>query len=539
MIPATLSANALQVLKARYLRRQSDDSFESFEDLIRRVARAIARDAAREERYFERMRALEFLPNSPTLFNAGTEGALLAACFVLPVDDALDSIFDSLKLMARIQHLGGGTGFSFSRLRPRGDAVAAMDQTAAGPLGFLEIFDVATQNIKQGGRRRGANMGILRVDHPDIEAFIDCKRDGTRFENFNLSVGITDEFMECVVQKRPFALKHPKTGHKACEVLATDLFEQIAHAAWESGDPGVVFLDAINRAHPVTDQGLIEATNPCGEVPLLPNEACNLGSLNLARFLTKEDQGIDWDRLKAAVADGVRFLDDTIDAATFPSPDIDRVVKGNRKIGLGVMGFADTLIRLKIKYDSDEAVTLAEEIMHSIRVQADDESLRLGQEKGPYAHWKTSREKKPYRNATRVSIAPTGTLSIIAGTTAGIEPLFATTFVRENILGGQSQTETMPISKENLPFVRTALEIAPIWHLKIQAAFQGFVDNAVSKTINLPQEATAQDVRTIYAEAWRRGLKGVTVYRYGCKPMQVLSLAEHATRCGPSGCPTV
>jgi ribonucleoside-diphosphate reductase alpha chain len=587
-----LTANALMVLEARYLRRDAQDCIvETPSDLFARVARGVAaaeerfgdpRAAPRwEEKFFEALAGLEFLPNSPTLMNAGTKLGQLSACFVLPVGDSMEEIFDALKLMALIQQSGGGTGFAFSHLRPRGDFVASTGGRASGPVSFMRIFDVATENIRQGGKRRGANMGVLAVAHPDIEEFVAAKLDGTSFANFNLSVAVSDEFMAAAERGLPFDLTHPRTGARSRTIDAGALLARIAHAAWHTGDPGLIFPDAINHAHPVTGAGAIEATNPCGEVPLLPYEACNLGSINLARMVRRSggaDYGIDWERLGEIARLGVRFLDDVIEVCRWPSPQIEAATRANRKIGLGVMGFAELLIRLSIPYGSPAAAALAEELMASIAEHARAASEQLARERGTFPSWPRSvyaRTDVRVRNATRTSIAPTGTISIIAGTSAGIEPLFALAYRRSHVLGDEVLVELNPlflrhareggffsqslarelertgslrdvagVPEESKPLFRTALELTPEEHLAVQAAFQRHVDNAVSKTINLPEDATAADVERAYRLAWRHGLKGITVYRYGSRSRQVLELGvgetpeehEHFVRCEPTAC---
>ena len=586
-----LTENAGRVLESRYLLRgPSGEVVETPGELFGRVARTVAaaedlfgapgRASRWTEQFSELLSSLEFLPNSPTLSNAGRPRGQLAACFVLPVEDSLEEIFDSLKLMALIQQSGGGTGFSFSRLRPRGARLSATGGASSGPVSFMRIFDCATENIRQGGKRQGANMGILRVDHPDILEFIEAKADGRSFANFNLSVGITDEFLEAVLASHPFTLRHPRTGGAAGSLDASDVLSIIAGAAWQTGDPGLVFLDAINRANPTPHLGSIESTNPCGEVPLLPFEACVLGSINLARMVRggAESPSCDWEKLGRTVRLAVRFLDDVIEVNHWPSPRIAAMCRGNRKIGLGVMGFAEMLILLGISYGSDPAVSLAEELARRISEEARDASEELARERGEFPNWPGSAHASTasrVRNATRISIAPTGTISIVAGTSAGIEPLFALAYRRENVLDGQVLTEVNPLflrhvrrrvaepeallaeivargslaevpdlPPETRSLFRTALELSPEDHLRVQAAFQKHVDNAVSKTINLPESATAEDVRAIYLRAWRLGLKGITVYRYGSKERQVLRLGsqesaqdyENFARCDPQAC---
>jgi ribonucleoside-diphosphate reductase alpha chain len=595
-VPTPLTPNAVRVLVARYLRRDArGELVETPDELFRRVARAVAKaeghftsgaEARRQrqqlaEEFYELLASLDFLPNSPTLMNAGTPLGQLSACFVLPVEDSMEGIFSSLKLMALIQQSGGGTGFSFSRLRPEGDMVTSTSGRASGPVSFMRIFDCATENIRQGGRRRGANMGVLRADHPDVESFIDAKLDGRSFQNFNLSVGATDEFLQAVAAGKPFELRHPRTGQVTKTLPASALWEQIAQSAWRTGDPGVVFLDTINRQQPTPQLGPIEATNPCGEVPLLPYEACNLGSLNLSRMTragSADRQTIDWDKLAQRTRLAVRFLDDVIEVNRVPSRQIARAVRGNRKIGLGVMGFAELLIKLEIPYDSSAAVQTADDVMQFIAKEAQAASEELASQRGVFPNWQGSRHAEAgrrLRNATTTSIAPTGTIGILAGTSPSIEPLFALAYRREHVLGDQTLSELNPLFLEHarrrgfhtpqmehellrqgtladVPGVpedarrlfQTALEVPPEQHLRIQAAFQKHVENAVSKTINLPESASAEQIADIYRHAWELGLKGVTVYRYGSKGQQVQYLGaaetpqerEHFARCDPHDC---
>ncbi|QDT28817.1 Ribonucleoside-diphosphate reductase NrdZ [Gimesia panareensis] len=590
-MPAELTDNAIRVLEARYLLRDDQGTLsETPDQLFRRVARAIAAaeqkyaDASSVEHYTEQfyqlLSNLEFLPNSPTLMNAGTGLGQLSACFVLPVEDSMADIFDSLKLMALIQQAGGGTGFSFSRLRPKGDLVTTTGGQASGPVSFMHIFDCATEHIRQGGKRRGANMGVLRIDHPDIRDFINAKRDGVSFQNFNLSVSVSDVWMQAAQQDQTCPLIHPLTGQAVAQVSARELLHSIAEAAWQTGDPGMIFNDAINRANPTPRSGPIEATNPCGEVPLLPYEACNLGSINVSRMVRQTSDGyaIDWQKLARTTQLALRFLDNVIEVSRWPDPRIARTVESNRKVGLGIMGFAELLILLEIPYGSAESIRLAEELMASIAQEARTASEQLAEQRGPFSNWSDSIEANsgpPLRNATRTSIAPTGTIGIIAGTSAGIEPLFALAYRREHVLGEQTLVEINPLllrnaqryglepeilqthlaqqgTLESLPQVpetvraifRTALEIPPEEHLQIQAAFQRHVENAVSKTVNLPESATVETISRIYHRAWELGLKGVTVYRYGSKAQQVLYLGttetpaqhEHFARCDPHDC---
>lgn len=575
-----LSANALRVLEARYLLRDRERRLiETPGEMFERVARAVAQaEGDASSHWAERFHALlaqgDFLPNSPTLMNAGTALGQLAACFVLPIDDSMESIFEALKEMALVQRTGGGTGFSFSRLRPRGDLVASTGGEASGPVSFMRIFDCATEHIKQGGKRRGANMGVLAVEHPDILEFVAAKRARGALANFNLSVSVSDAFMEAAARGESYELVHPRTGKPAGHLAAAEVFGAIAEAAWESGDPGLLFRDAIERANPTPQLGALEATNPCGEVPLLAHESCNLGSINLARLVIASRGGpvFDWQHLDTVVAHAVRFLDDVIEVGRYPLDAVAQATRRTRKIGLGVMGFAEALIRLGISYDSAEAERFAERVMHAVAEAAARASNLLAAERGVFPAW---RGGVPMRNATCTAIAPTGTIGIIAGTSASIEPLFALAYRRSGVLGGQTLQEVNPLLAEYLDrhgldrsrvmaavlergrladvegvpeeakrlFV-TALEIPAERHLAMQAAFQRHVDNAVSKTINLPRGAAPLDVAQAYRRAWKLGLKGITVYRYGAKPAQVLELGaeeepqhyDHASRCDPEEC---
>jgi ribonucleoside-diphosphate reductase alpha chain len=588
---APLSPNARRVLEARYLRRDVDGRvIETPEELFHRVARAVAqaellvgtaREADRwQEVFHDLLVSLDFLPNSPVLMNAGTPLGQLSACFVVPVEDTMEGIFGALRSMALIQRTGGGTGFSFSGLRPRGDPVSSTGGEASGPVSFMRIFDCATENIKQGGRRRGANMGVLRVDHPDILEFVEAKLDGRSLRNFNLSVGVTDRFMQAVGGGETYDLVHPVSGRSVHRLPAREVFDRIVAAAWQTGDPGLLFLDPINRANPTPALGAIETTNPCGEVPLLPWESCVLGSINLSNMVRADGRApdIDWPRLAHAVEAGVRFLDDVIEANREPLPEIAAMTRANRKIGLGVMGFAECLILLGVPYDSDDAIAWAHRLMTAIAKEADAASTSLARERGVFPNWARSvhaAQGRRVRNATLLSIAPTGTISIIAGTSGGVEPLFALAYRREHTLGGEPLLELNPIflrrardlgldggrileqileagHLRDVPGVPaavrrlfvTATEIAPLQHLRVQQAFQEHVDNAVSKTINVPEESSHEDVAHAYTEAWRLGLKGITIYRSGSQARQVLTLGagEDATsreffaKCDPGAC---
>ena len=588
---AELSPNALRVLEARYLRRDSARRVvETPEELFLRVARAVAQAELLlgtaqqaddwQEAFHGLLTALDFLPNSPTLMNAGTPLGQLSACFVLPVEDTMEEIFGALRAMALVQRTGGGTGFSFSRLRPRGEVVSSTGGEASGPVSFMRVFDCATENIKQGGRRRGANMGLLRMDHPDIVEFVEAKLEGRSLQNFNLSVGVTDRFMEAVEAGESYGLVHPKSRRVVTRVGAREVFDRIVDSAWRTGDPGLLFLDAVNRANPTPTLGQIETTNPCGEVPLLPYESCVLGSINLANMVRTagRETRMDWDRLGHAVHIGVRFLDDVVEVNREPLVEIGEMTRGNRKIGLGVMGFAECLILLGVSYDSEDAIAWADRLMGFIAQEATKASRDLADHRGVFPNWDESvyaAGGERVRNATRLSVAPTGTISIIAGTSSGIEPLFALAYRREHTLGGGPLVEVNPIFRRYVEEHRldgdwlldqilakghlrdvpgipedarrlfvTATEVPPRQHLRIQQAFQRHVDNAVSKTINLSEEAGPEEVAQAYLEAWRLGLKGITIYRSGSKDQQVLTLgvSEDATsreffaRCDPGAC---
>jgi len=542
-----LDRNATLILNKRYLiKDEAGNPVESPDGMFRRVARAIVGaeenyrggDPKRvEEEFYRMMSNLEFLPNSPALMNAGRELGQLSACFVLPVNDSLDSIFDSVKETARIHQTGGGTGFSFSHLRPKDDIVASTMGAASGPVSFIRVFNMATEVIKQGGTRRGANMGILRIDHPDIEEFITVKKNPGELNNFNLSVAVTDAFMEAYIKDQDFPLVNPRTGGTARTVRAQGLFRLIAEAAWASGEPGILFIDTINRANPTPHIGAIEALNPCGEQPLLPYESCCLGSINLVRIV--KDGSIDWDLLKRLTHLAVRFLDDVIDVSKYPLPEIAAVTKGNRKIGLGVMGFAHMLILLGVPYDSPEAEQTGRQVMGFIGKESKAASQALAGERSTFPNYKGSIwEKKdlPQRNATTTTIAPTGTLSIIAGTSSGIEPLYDVRYSRM-LFGGLKIDVIDPLYEQmrNDPkarvtmtrLFRTAHQIVPDSHLRIQKAFQDYVDNAVSKTINLPEDISPEAILHIYLEAYRMGLKGTTVFRDQSRGFQVLSCGAY------------
>jgi ribonucleoside-diphosphate reductase alpha chain len=594
MDPGPLADNALTVLAKRYLGRDTDGRVvESPAELLSRVAAAVAAAEAphgsaavaeAEEHFRRRLFALEFLPNSPTLMNAGRPLGQLAACFVVPVGDSMEEIFDAVKWAARIQMSGGGTGFSFSRLRPAGDVVSSTKGVSSGPLAFMDVFNAATDAIKQGGMRRGANMGVLRVDHPDVLEFITAKLDPRRLTNFNVSVAITDAFMAALAGGQSYPLISPRTGAEVRRLDARRVFTLLVQSAWRNGDPGVIFIDRINALQPTPALGPIESTNPCAEEPLLPFESCVLGSINLAKFVRSPSPSpspggaapgrsatasaanpadrIDWDRLGEAVADGVRFLDDVIDANRYPLPQIEAITKANRKIGLGVMGLADLFITLGLAYDEPAALILAEAIAAFIETRSVQASVALAEERGPFPNFERSRWAEaghaPLRNATTTTVAPTGTISIIAGCSSGIEPLYAVSYQR-HVLDGEVLVEVHPqflalaraqgfwsdelgriiaargsvrglaqVPEEVQRIFPTAHDIAAEVHIAMQAAFQRHVHAAVSKTVNLPASATPDDVARIYRRAYELGCKGVTIYRDKSRASQVLAFGGAA-----------
>lgn len=567
-----LSPNALTVLRQRYLaKNERGVVIESPTALFHRVADDIAsieppahrRRLAR--RFYDAMASLTFLPNSPTLMNAGRPLQQLSACFVLPIDDSLESIFDAVKHQALIHQSGGGTGFSFSHIRPHADRVATTNGLASGPISFMRLFNLSTDVIKQGGTRRGANMGILRVDHPDILDFIKLKLQPHEMSNFNLSVGLTDRFMKAVTQNRYYALINPRSATPVRRLPARMVFDRLVEAAWQSGEPGVLFLDTINRANPTPHLGTIDATNPCGEQPLLAYESCTLGSINVARCLTthRGTSRIDYERLGNIIPLAVRFLDNVLDRTRYLLPSIEARTKCTRKIGLGIMGFADLLIRLGIPYDTDDALHIADQLMGFVRQQAHEASHRLAQERGPFPAYKGSRPETaghPRRNATVTTIAPTGSISILADCSAGIEPLYGISVahtIMEDIrlqrlhpeFLRQARSRSLPLSElreeigrhesiqhlSEIPddlrrlFV-TAHDITPAHHVRMQAVFQRHSDSGVSKTINLPPSATTADVAAAFVLAYELGCKGLTVYRAGSRGHQVLS-CSHVRSC--------
>ncbi len=579
-IDDALSPNSKTVLEKRYLQRdENGKAVERPSDMFVRVAENIASaerawggDEERVARYaadfYDLMTSLRFLPNSPTLMNAGRPLQQLSACFVLPIGDSMESIFDAVRNTALIHKSGGGTGFSFSRLRPGGDEVRSTRGVSSGPISFMRVFNQATEAVKQGGTRRGANMGILRVDHPDILEFIKCKNEGD-FQNFNISVALTERFMEAVNAGEEYDLINPRDGKPMGSLDAREVYDLIVNMAWATGDPGIVFIDRINRDNPTPQLGEIEATNPCGEQPLLPFEACNLGSINLSKFVVESDTGkptIDWADLEDVAKRAVRFLDNVIEVNNYPLPQIDELARGNRKIGLGVMGWADMLIMLDIAYDSEEGAALGEEVMRFIDEKGKEASRELAKERGAFPNIVGSiYEHDPLRNATVTTIAPTGTLSIIANCSSGVEPLFAVSYMR-NVLDNTRMVEVNPLfekmakeggfysaelmeaiaesgSLHDVPGVPeevarvfvTAHDISPEWHVRMQASFQKYCDNAVSKTVNFSSDATPQDVREVYDLAYRMGVKGVTIYRDGSKSGQVLTTGKTAAaEAGPS-----
>ena len=566
-----IGKNALQVLEKRYLAKDAEGNHtEDVAGLFRRVAAAVAAadrnydenadTAALADSFYELMTSLRFLPNSPTLMNAGRPLGQLSACFVLPVEDSMEAIFETVKNAALIHKSGGGTGFSFSRLRQNGAPVNSTGGVASGPVSFMRVFNMATEAVKQGGTRRGANMGILRVDHPDILEFIDCKKVNGDITNFNISVGITEAFMQAVEENRDYDLIDPQTRRPVGKRSARELFEKIVDAAWRNGEPGIIFLDRLNRDNVVPSQGEIESTNPCGEQPLLPYESCNLGSINLVKMLAKTPEGyaVDYGLLRDTVRQAIHFLDNVIDVNNYPLEQIGAVTRATRKIGLGVMGFADMLLYLGVPYNSDEGVALAEKLMAFINAEGHAASTALAAQRGAFPLFAESiyKDGDPLRNGTVTTIAPTGTLSMIGGCSSGVEPVFAYVYIR-NIMDGTEMLEVNPVLREKLQerglysdalmrkiakegtiahiaeipedirrvFV-CAHDVSPVYHTRMQAAFQRHTDNAVSKTVNFPHSATREEVAEVYMLAYKMGCKGVTIYRDGSRDSQVLNIGS-------------
>ncbi len=567
-----LSESAVKVLEKRYLKKGEDGTpVETPTELFRRVSKAIAaadlyydKDAdisKTEEEFYELMTSMRFLPNSPTLMNAGRDLGQLSACFVLPIEDTMEGIFESIKQAAMIHKSGGGTGFSFSRLRPKGSIVGSTGGVASGPISFMKVYNAATEAVKQGGTRRGANMGILKVDHPDILEFITCKQDNAEITNFNISVGITEAFMQAVERGEDYDLIDPHSKEVVGKLNAKEVFDKLVHAAWSNGEPGIIFLDRVNKGNVVPSQGEIESTNPCGEQPLLPYESCNLGSINLAAMVKKKgnEMTIDYDRLQATVVSAVHFLDNVIDVNKYPIEQIAFTTRQTRKIGLGVMGFADLLYILGIPYNSEEGVKLAENLMAYVDDTAKAASVELAKVRGVFPLFDESiyaGTELRLRNATVTTIAPTGTISMIAGVSSGVEPVFALSFIR-NVMDNTEFIETNPVFKQfakeegfySEPLMRkiaeagsihnmkeipeavqkifvTAHDISPLWHIKMQAAFQRHTDNAVSKTVNFQKSATEDDVKQVFLLAYKTNCKGVTIYRDGSRDMQVLNIGK-------------
>jgi ribonucleoside-diphosphate reductase alpha chain len=565
-----LTPQAITVLEKRYLKKDAlGQIIESPEEMFWRVARNIAeaerffgnRTSTEElsEAFFQMMATLDFLPNSPCLMNAGRELQQLAACFVLPVEDSLESIFETVKQTALIHQSGGGTGFSFSHLRPKDDTVQSTGGMASGPVSFMRVFNMATEVIKQGGTRRGANMGVLRVDHPDIIDFINIKRNPNEMSNFNLSVGVTKAFMEALEKDDVYSLINPRTKKELIHLKAKEVLEAMVSAAWETGDPGILFLDRINEANPTPELGEIESTNPCGEVPLLPYEPCVLGSINLSHMVRERDGRWepDFEKLRKTVRQAIHFLDNVIDVNQYPLPQIAQMAKGNRKIGLGVMGLAHFLIRLGIPYNSQKALEVVRGLMSFIQHQARERSMELAEQRGVFPNFKGSIYDRSggmmLRNATITTIAPTGTLSLLANCSSGIEPLFAMQYTRkaledmefqitdplflelgeregflspdviQSLSEGASLRELPQVPQHIKELFITAFEIPPVWHVKIQAAFQEYTDNAVSKTINFSRDATKEEVKGAFLMAYQERCKGITIYRSGSKSGQVLA----------------
>lgn len=546
------------LLKKRYL-KDNEDIHGMFDRVATHISQAEKENTGQwRDKFFNLMNDLDFLPNSPCLMNAGTSMPQLAACFVYPIEDDLESIFDTLKLSALTHKSGGGTGFSFSRLRPRGDSVGKTGGITSGPVSFMEVYDKATDAIRQGGKRRGANMSILRVDHPDIEEFIDSKLEDDKLNNFNISVAVSDKFMESVKNDSDFYTTFPPDGEKRKKMNPKNILEKIARGAWKTGEPGVIFIDKINRGNPIPALGMIEATNPCGEMPLLPYEACILGSINLSKHV--KEGAIDWDKLGFTTGMSVRFLDDAIDVSEFPLKEIKDLVLKNRKIGLGVMGFASMLVEIGIPYNSIDAIRIGKKIMKFINQKAHKASEELAVEKGEFPNFSISDLSVKRRNALVTTIAPTGSISIIAGASSGIEPIYSPVIERQNedgkiyrivdpVLMEKIKDLNIPQEKiinditehgkiSSLDYIPSkvrelflsAMEIDPRIHVLMQAAFQKNVDNAISKTVNLPEDFPLDDVKDIIITSYRVGCKGITLYRQHSREQQVLNIVCECDR---------
>ena len=572
----SLTENALAVLNKRYLRVKENGEKETPDELFRRVAKAIAsgdllhnenaKIEKTEQEFYSIISSLDFIPNSPTLLNAGTDIGMLSACFVLPIEDNMDSIFSTLKDAVKIQKAGGGTGFNFSKIRHKGATVRNTADVAAGPVIFLKIFSAALKAVRQGLARGGANMGIMNCDHPDILEFIHCKEKETEITNFNISVGITDAFMEAVENGKNWDLTDPHDGKVVKTIPARELFNEIIEGAWKNGEPGAIFLDVVNRYNPTPALGQMIATNPCGELPLLPYESCNLGSINISNHFSN---GVDWEKLRKTVWTAVHFLDNIISVSKHPLPSVEDMTKTTRKIGLGVMGFADLLYKMGVEYNSETAVLTGEQIMQFVQTEAKKASVALAEERGAFPAFRASIYSggSQIRNSTVTTIAPTGTISIIAGCSSGIEPTFALAFKR-NVLDGETLYEVNPVFEGKLKasglwspellkdivktgycpaqlpeeirkvFI-TSAQIPVDWHVKMQSAFQRWCDNSVSKTINFPFTATREQVAAAYIQAWKLGCKGITVYRSGSRDAEVLQVENKAVcvECADHACP--
>ena len=536
------SENSLTIIRNKYLAKDdSGNIIETPEQWLRRVAKAVAAVEEKkkkwEDLFFQIIESLEFLPGGRTLANAGTVNGQLANCFVLPFEDNIEEIFEVVRESAILKKNGGGVGFSFSKIRPRGDGIATTSGRACGPVALMKVLDACSEILLQDGGRRSGNMVVLSVSHPDVIEFISCKDRDSELNQINYSLGITDKFMQAVIKGKDWSLINPRTGKTVNKIKARSIFELACDHAWKNGDPGIIFMDRINRDNPTPQVGPLEAVNLCGEQPLLPYEACNLGSINILKFI--KSGKVDYERLEEVTKIAVRFLDDVISVCRYPVSKVDRMVKANRKIGLGILGWADFLIELGISYDSIEGLKLAEKVMKFIQTTAWEASEKLGREKGSFTNFVGSiwqkRGYKTFRNATLTTIAPTGSISLVAGVSSGIEPIFAGSFYRK-AMGGKIIEEKHP--KINEKYFKTAMQIAPSWHVKMQAAFQKYTDNAVSKTINLPEKATVKDIEEAFMLAYKLGCKGITVYRDKSKGDQVLNVnPPKASHLGGQDCP--